>query len=87
MPPDLRSTVQIRSDPSQPHPIPVNQGSFALKPLYFPKINPRSGVVQKYLQKSPFIYILDPDLLGNRTRHPGIIVLLSNPRELGLILF
>ena len=69
-PPDLRSTVQIRSDPSQPHPIPVNQGSFALKPLCFPKINPRSGIVQKYLQKSPFIYVLDPDLLGNTTRHP-----------------
>ena len=32
-------------------------------------------------------YVLDPDLLGNRTRRPGSVVLLSNPRELGLIMF
>ena len=65
----------------------MNHGIFAKEPLSLFKINPRSGVVQKYLQKSPFIYVLDPDLLGNRTRRLGSVVLLSNPRELGLILF
>ena len=63
------------------------RGLFANKPLGFIKINPPSYAVEEYLQKSPFIYVLDPDLLGNRTRHPRSVVLLSNPRELGLILF
>ena len=80
-------TAQIPSSPSQTSHIPVNSVLFANKPLDFIKINPPSYAVEKYLQTSPLSFVLDPDLLGNRTRRPGSVVLLSNPRELGLILF
>ena len=47
-------------------------GVFAKEPLNFPRFNPRSKSVQKYLQLSPVLSVLAPELFRNRTRSPEL---------------
>ena len=63
-PSDRDPTIQIQSEPKLKSRVPVNRALFAQEPLCFSKFNPQFYPVQKYLQNSPYIYVLAPDPLG-----------------------
>ena len=59
--------------------IPLRAATFAKETLPFIEINPRSFLIQKYMQFSPKSFTDPPDLFKNRTHSPGRSVLRVRP--------